>query len=155
MAEQAARRHHYVPQFLLRRFCSESGPLHALDTGTGQPFRVGPRDAAVIKDYYRYELADGTVDNSIEGLLAEVEGQAAEILRKLKTPPHRLTPDERGDFAMFLSLQYTRTPFGQGVLLETTRVACQQLFDVGLRDPAGFPRNLEKGLRSGSVGRRG
>jgi hypothetical protein len=65
-----AKRHHYVPQVLLRRFSSDqlgdNPPLWWLDIGSGKPRRTAVNNLAVISHYYRLEELAGYSRTLIE-----------------------------------------------------------------------------------------
>ncbi|HZQ80951.1 MAG TPA: DUF4238 domain-containing protein [Gaiellaceae bacterium] len=69
--ETQAKRHHYVPQFLLRRFSHEyEGKPHVFQmdmTSGSAPRRVGLRSAAVREGLYTLVDEDGSTSNRHEG----------------------------------------------------------------------------------------
>lgn len=75
------KKHHYVPQFLLRQF-AEDGREHVyvLDKKTGRTFRANIGDVAAQNRFYEFTI--GEVTASLEQGLAEFESRAAEALRR-------------------------------------------------------------------------
>ncbi len=81
MAE--AKRHHYVPRVLLRRFSSDpeadNPPLWRLDKKSGRPSRTSVANEAVIGHYYRIDeptpkLTSGSAEQDLARLEAEAVG---------------------------------------------------------------------------------
>jgi Protein of unknown function (DUF4238) len=109
-----AKRHHYVPQLLLRGFSQpHHGKAHIfqMERKTPRaPDRVGIRHAAVRSGLYAVPDEDGDMSNRNEGYLALVEDYAGPALRHLLDDPASLSPGERATIATFVALQTMRTP---------------------------------------------
>lgn len=88
------KRHHYIPQYLLRRFASRSVRdrywVWQFRTGS-RPAEVVTRDAAVSTQFH------GSSENNIERRLSELEGRQANLLRQLDAgvEPARLASELR------------------------------------------------------------
>jgi hypothetical protein len=108
-----AKRHHYVPRLLLRRFSwepeAQNPGLWRLDKHGGTPARTSVNNESVISHFYRLESSSTLKATAVEETLALVERNAVEPIRKLVagTP---LNPSERVRMATFLFLQRERTP---------------------------------------------
>jgi hypothetical protein len=102
-------RHHYVPQFLLKRFRG-GGKLYQLDKETGVCQETTPKEAAWHKDLYKVESTTGTHDGIVEAFfsLAETFGVAA--LEALVSNPEELSNRDRGDLAFLAAIQEQRVP---------------------------------------------
>jgi len=111
-----AKRHHYVPRFLLRRFSSDplaENPLvWWLDTRSGRLYKSTVESVAVIRHYYRLEELGNFSRTLVEDALAVVEGWAAKAVRKL-AEGEGLNPRDRVNMATFLQVQQHRTPVGR------------------------------------------
>ena len=118
-------RHHYVPQFLLRRFRG-GGKLHELDKETGEVKETTPKEAAWDKDLYRVISETGEHDGVIEGFFALAENFAKEALDGLVRDVEKLSERDRGDLAFLIAIQEQRAP---GYLDE---------FKIGLRQAAAI-----------------
>lgn len=127
-----AKRHHYVPVFLLQRFANANGQLHQLDTRSGKPGRCNPADAACVKGYYRYRYDEGDWQNDLEPALAQIEDMAAAALRRLEDVDVPKGAEDRATIAVFLALQHARTPYGQGMSLELHRTVMTSMLEVDL-----------------------
>lgn len=118
----SAKRHHYLPAFLIRRFAQRKDPpfVHRLDVKTGRPLLVPPRSQAVKHQYYRFELdgepieLDGEpVDPGIvETALQQIDSAAARVIRQLVSG-NEIPAEDRLVLAMFCVLQRKRTPTGR------------------------------------------
>jgi Protein of unknown function (DUF4238) len=110
----SAKRHHFVPQFLLRGFSHKHNSkdcLFQMETASRRaPRRVAVRTAASRHQLYRAIDNDGQSSNRHEGYLALVENHAAPVLRSLAEHPASISPGERATIAFFVALQTMRTP---------------------------------------------
>jgi Protein of unknown function (DUF4238) len=110
----AAKRHHFVSQFLLRGFARTHKDKHCVfqmeTKARGAPLRVDVRTAASRHRFYAVRGEDGTMSNRNEGYLALVEEHAAPALQHLLDDPATLSPGERATIAFFIALQTMRTP---------------------------------------------
>lgn len=111
-----AKRHHYVPEFLLRRFSTnpaeEHPQIYRLDVKTGAISKLSTLNCAVIGHYNRLSAASGFPAGFAEAMLAYAESRAAPLVEELL---HGEIFDvrERVDFSMFLMAQQMRTPRGR------------------------------------------
>jgi len=72
-----------------------------------------PKTEAAEKHLYRIVTEDGEVCMDAEMILGRLEGQAAEILRRLEEPGVDLSADARSMLGLFVVMQRVRTPFGR------------------------------------------
>lgn len=113
-----ARRHHYVPSFLLARWAlpaRREGTMFALDVTTGKPAKTTPDASAFEKDLYAQPGPTGDPNDPelvFEAFLSIVEGYAADPLKKLATRPSTLGDEDRATLAYFIAVQQGRTPPG-------------------------------------------
>lgn len=111
-----AKRHHYVPEFLLRRFSTnpseEHPPIFRLDIRTGAIIRLSTSNCAVIQHYNRLSPTTGLPEGLAEALLSYIEGQAVPLVEKL-LHGEIFDVQERVEFSMFLMAQQMRTPRGR------------------------------------------
>jgi hypothetical protein len=100
--------HHHLPQSYQEGFCRD-GRLFVFDRVTGTFRRDQPKNvAAITHDYTLYR--DGNVkDTKVETFLAEVDGTAVPISKKLRDRIP-LTADERESFAWYLAFFAVRVP---------------------------------------------
>lgn len=112
--ESGAKRHHFLPQFLLRGFADPRGrqdSIFQLDVRNRRaPKRVGIQTAASRRRLYTVPDENGRPSNRNEGYLALVETHAAPAIRRLTDDITSITAAERATVAYFLALQTMRTP---------------------------------------------
>src|SRR5262249_18556644 len=106
-----SRRNHTVQAALLRRFADERGYLTRVPL-EGKPHRINVKDATVINDFYTEREEDGSIDDSFERRLAQLESPLEPALRKLIDEScWPLPPEIRSYLAEWIILQHLRTPF--------------------------------------------
>ena len=120
-----AKRHHYVPEFSLRRFSTdptaEHPPIHQLDVRSGKTSRASTQNCAVIQHHNTLYRAPQFPPGFVEALLSDVEARAAPVIEDLVAG--RAVSDERYlDLAGFVYVQQQRTPRGR----EWTNFALEQ-----------------------------
>lgn len=103
-----SRRHHVVPAFYLDRFANE-GLLGSLDLKTGKVIAAGPRDLAVVKNFYMIRDSEGNEYDLWEHdfLANSIEGPAAIPLAKAAAGDD-LEGEEREALARFVAIQSVR-----------------------------------------------
>jgi len=106
------RRHHYVPQFLLRRFANDRNLIATISVDNPSVPRItSVGNTAAITDFYSTISDEVGANVSVERLLAEVDGNASAVVDKLTSKaPLPLTGRERDALAMFLAFQKVRGP---------------------------------------------
>jgi hypothetical protein len=105
------RRNHTVPKFYLRRFADGNGTLTRVELPGDKRILISVTDAAVMKDFYVVETADGTLSDAAEDAFVVVEEAAAKAIRSLvddKTWP--IPASMRMDIAGWVALQFLRVP---------------------------------------------
>ncbi len=104
-AQMNNRRHHFVPQFYLRRFSGNGRQLNVFNLRRAQPFLgVSLRDQAYRPRFYG-------ADNAIENFFRDNERQHAPLIDRIlasDSPPANDTPDH-AHLCIFLALQMIRT----------------------------------------------
>ncbi|MCX5826175.1 MAG: DUF4238 domain-containing protein [Deltaproteobacteria bacterium] len=77
-----SKKHHYVPQFILRNFATEGRTrLYVFDKQTDRVFPANVADVAAENRLYEFSLGDLTA--TIEPSLADFESKAASVLREV------------------------------------------------------------------------
>ncbi len=102
-------KHHYVPQFLLRRFRG-GGKLYELDKETGEIKETTTKEAAWHKDLYKVVSTTGEHDGLIEAFFALSENFAKEAIECLVRDGAALNGRDRGDLAFLAAIQEQRAP---------------------------------------------
>lgn len=78
------RLQHFVPQFLLRNFVDEQGPLHVFDKATSRVFTASTRGIAVEAGLYDF-TDDAGKPHSAESLLGRLEDLVANVIGGIVT----------------------------------------------------------------------
>jgi hypothetical protein len=144
----AAKRHHYVPVFLLDRFSEHPGGegslLWAIDkTKGGAPERASPENVAVISRFYEGLDEQGRPDNAAEEALSKIESYAAGLIRRL-VEGEALGADERESLAAFAALAHFRAPLARQWIKEMASSYAKAQFRArALFEPA-FDEIMEK-----------
>src|SRR5262245_44960967 len=93
-----ARRHHYVPAFLLAQFAEPRGDRRSfmaqIDVSSGRPQKTTPNDACFAKDLYAQNVESGR-DNTLEAFFAVIERHSAPAIQRLLDDPLAQTPEDR------------------------------------------------------------
>lgn len=106
------RRHHYVPQFLLRRFANSRNLIATISVDDpSRPRITSVGNTAAITDFYSTISDEVGANVSVERLLAEVDGNASAVIEKLTSnAPLPVTDRERDALTLFLAFQKVRGP---------------------------------------------
>src|SRR5262245_1316614 len=106
--QNPAKRHHFLPQLLLRKFSftrdGQEGIFQMKAAGRAAPQRVGLKGAASRNRLYAGLDEDGELSNRNEGYLALIETHAAPALRCLLEDPDSLLPGQRATIAFFIAV---------------------------------------------------
>lgn len=112
------KKHHYVPQFLLKNFSNEQGEFWCYNKKAPKLgiHLTRPEKSFYRKDYYTIETASEK-DYSKELLFSSIESSTKPIIDKIISSAHanrlpNLSTEERQIFNRFLFLQWKRTPDG-------------------------------------------
>ena len=113
---QNPKRHHYIPQMLLRRFTDEDGKLYFFYKGSpGKVIESNPKDTFVKQHLYTQHDQHGNKDVSVEEEFSKLEAQASPIIEKIIQAtrygklPH-LTSAEKEIWDEFFCSQWIRIP---------------------------------------------
>ncbi len=104
------KKHHFIPQFYLRRFASiepdEKIWTYDIELEEGRTSTI--ENTAYEKYLYSVTLENGQRSDEVEDFFSKIEAKAAPIFNKLiESKP--LTDQERASFASFMALMYLRT----------------------------------------------
>jgi len=75
-----SRRHHYLPQFYLRRFTDEEGLVSLFDRETKEFRRQPPVNTALRKHFYTVTDADGLKSDGIEQMFSGLDSNARDVI---------------------------------------------------------------------------
>ena len=112
------KRHHYVPEMLLRNFTDENGRLYVFDKRLpDKGARISSPKQAFVENnmYLQYAYSGGEKDYSIEHALSQLEGSASGVIMRVidaartgKCPT--LSEEEKRSWDTYFCSQLTRTP---------------------------------------------
>lgn len=144
------RRHHYIPQSLLREFACLDQPKRICVYQKADPVRVfktGILNVACESDYHTIERADGSPDHgTIETALSEIENHQIGWIHDV-VARGSITEDDRGEVAALISTYRCRIPqFKEHV----ERMYQESLHEVGdrvLRRGVPFPEEMSDPIR--------
>jgi hypothetical protein len=105
----SAKRHHFIPRFLLSRFANPDERLVQLDKRSGAPQAISAKRAASRHHFYTFEDDEGQKSSIIEVIFAMVEDHAAPALERLEKEG-RASDIDRATIALFLAFLWARTP---------------------------------------------
>ena len=105
------KRHHYIPQFILRNFCfDDNNNIHYYNKKTNQVTVEQPRDIFMSRHLYRDEINSPDNPVKIEKDLAEYEREVSEIIngKFLKENEITLNTEEEEKLKLFFAIMAFR-----------------------------------------------
>jgi len=103
---------HYVPQFYLRNFSSKKEKVFEYTRNEEKPEEKWIKEVASEQSYYDYQIKAGGKD-SLEGVLAMIESQAAPIIKRIVSERKfdlSSTSKEYGQLIYFIAMLSVRVP---------------------------------------------
>jgi hypothetical protein len=140
--------HHIVPRFYLRQFVDpRQRPRELLwvyERGKSEP-KLLPVDAvAARKNYYTVERRQGRSSRVVEEQFAKIESLAAPVFRAIRQNPSKLSMEEKGIFAFFISFQFGRVPKFRDEVEQTATALLQR----DMRETASNPSQFSASVRA-------
>lgn len=127
------KKHHYVPQFLLKEFLpSGKDQLFVYDTKEKAIRSQKPREVACESSLYNI-IANGKIDKQLEEKFGQIESNSVEVIEKFKQRI-QLSTQERETLARFIALTRIRTPAFLNALAK---------IEVNFRELGRFKENQE------------
>jgi hypothetical protein len=144
---------HYVPQFLLRRFCDADGRLHVYDKWNDRKFVSSTRNVASEKGFYDLQF-DGEMV-SLEPLLCKIEEMALGALNSVvdRKSLSSLDRNDRENIAFFLGVQMLRTRAQREAMIQMDAGLRDALFNKGFDEASlqdGFSQTADE-LKAASI----
>lgn len=103
-----SKRHHYLPQFYLKKFCKDK-LVCVFDRKKSEYRFQQPINTAVKKHYYSLEDVPSDKIVNIEKTLSQIESVGADIISKLENR-EKLSLQDKKEFSLFLGFMMFRTP---------------------------------------------
>ena len=132
-----AKRHHFIPRFLLNRFADDDERLTQLDTSTGAPQQIGAKQAASRHHFYTFADEDGVKSAAVEGVFGMVESHAAPALLRLEQEG-AVSDIDRGTISLFLAYLVARTPAAREEAERVSQEAFARMMAAHVADPMAF-----------------
>lgn len=141
MEQNEAKRHHYIPQFILRNFTNENGQLEYWDINEKKLEKRNPRSVFMNWHMYRDEWNHKDNPTLIESSLSVFEKEISELINNKMLSENEiiLTRTELDSFRIFLSLlsfrsdlrmnQYKDKRFGSATLAILKKYAKDENFE--------------------------
>lgn len=150
LPDAEAKRHHFVPQFLLRNFI-EAGRdrLFQLDVQSGRTQAIKPGAAASRRHFYSVIDEEGNRDSRVESYLGVVESHAARALNRLLDDPAALEPGDRATLAYFFGLFGVRTPQAAERTAAGSDVIMKMMLAARVTHPDVFARDYREAIGEG------
>jgi len=102
------KRHHYLPQFYLKKFC-KNGLFWVYDRTNNEYRQQTPVNTCVKKKYYTAIGPDGITHNKIESILADIEGKTKHIIEKINRKI-LIDLEDKCILAIFVAFLHYRVP---------------------------------------------
>ncbi|EDP99388.1 DUF4238 domain-containing protein [Shewanella benthica] len=109
--KNTAKRQHYVPRLLLKRFADSKELIWVFDKWEKRVFKSSIKGVAAETYYYNFEVSG--VEYSLEDKLTEYESKASKIIDSIvdNNSLSNLTEEDKYSLSEFISIQYLRTPY--------------------------------------------
>ena len=135
MGANRPRRHHYIPEMLLRNFCDDGGVLWVGDKKRGKCYKTTPKNVFVERNLYsNRDHNRGTDSYEYEQALSKIESNAKpaissviEQMRGERNPRLALEMDRR--LKKFVISMARRTPESQERVFGETDASFEEVFD--------------------------
>ena len=126
------KRHHYLPQFYLERFCRDGG-FSVFDRETHEFRRQTPVNTALKSHYYSVEDENGKKDTRIESFLSELEVHAKQIMLKLENRED-IADEDKEELAVFIAFMMNRVPDFEKAINKMESTLIQRTADMLFSD---------------------
>ena len=119
MISNHPKRHHYIPQMLLKNFLDDRGRFWVFDKIEGKLHQCTPRNTFVQKNLYRTLNFDHeNYSYEAEEELSRIESRAAPVIRRIiecarNNEYPQLIPEDRKSWKRFMLAMARRTPESQ------------------------------------------
>ena len=142
------RRHHYVPQFYMKKFAGSDEYLSMYDRQTGKYASVHPKNICYVNDLYT-TLENGQPNADMEKVWFEkIDGDAARSIRNFEDG--RAPDDEqRASFAVFMGQQVMRNPDARKMATDSRQQVMDEMVRFWRKDPAILDAAIARYAESG------
>ncbi|CAB4906716.1 unannotated protein [freshwater metagenome] len=140
-----AKRHHFIPRFLLAGFVDGAGSRVAqLSVRTGTTVMADPATAGSRRRFYDLPKAAAGDVGDLEGFLGVVESHCAPIIKKLGDATGTTSEVDRASLSLFLALVDGRTPSGNAASSQLSSTTMRLLMTGVLASREAFLQDSRK-----------
>lgn len=150
MANGKPREHHYVPQGYLRGFTETKNDLFVVNKEFNTIRKTSPKGVGYIKDFYTVDTIDEKDSAEVEENLGKIESKCIPLLDKLMAAKD-LPNDEWADIAIYIALQYGRTPHMRNLMDKVATVSVNNYIKEALAEALNDPVKYTE-LKNGVAG---
>lgn len=147
MVDNKPREHHYVPQGYLRGFTETKNVLFVVNKKYNTSRKTSPKGVGYIKDYYTVDTIDEKDSVEVESNLGKIEAKCIPLLDKL-IAANDLPNTEWADIAIYIALQYGRTPHMRSLMDKAATVLVNNYIKETLADALNDPQKYAE-LKNG------
>jgi hypothetical protein len=127
LSNDFTHRNHYIPQRYQLGFANDAGKVWLFDRKTLQ-YRAGtPINIGVQRDFYTTVDGNGVPYDSVEKMLASLEGAIWPVIDRLDHRANEVNEEDRAHLALFVAFMRTRTPAFEQMSNNMTNVMFQWL----------------------------
>ena len=124
--------HHYVPQGYLKGFMNGDG-LYVVDKKHNSIRLTAPAGVAYVPGYYIVDTVSEKDSSDVENSFSKIETKCVPIIKKVAAGEY-LTNSNIADLAIYIALQYGRTPFSRARMDDITTIVMTNLMKEQLAE---------------------
>lgn len=117
-----ARQHHYVPQSYMRLFTAANDKLYTLNKEFKTVRETSSKGVAYSHDFYTVDTVDEIDSSEAEEAFAQIENRCIPLIKNLVEGKNSFSNANFADLAIYVALQYGRTPTSRAKMDEVSRV---------------------------------
>lgn len=139
-------KHHYVPQFYLKKF-GIKGTDHVFAYGRGaEAIRTSIKNIAAENNLYTFVDKDsGQTTNKVEEMFADFEGKVSPVFSKIiESKSIGLNPEEKSLISEFIAVLSTRNPAFENRQRQMEAGLLKEILKKEASDPSLFRKSLER-----------
>jgi hypothetical protein len=125
LSNDFTHRNHYIPQRYQLGFANDAGKVWLFDRKTLQYRDGAPINVGVQRDFYTTTDGTGVPNDSVEKLLASLEGAVWPVIDLLNSRAEKIGEEDRVHLALFVAFMRTRTPAFEQMSNNMTNVMFQ------------------------------
>lgn len=139
-----AKRQHTVSRFYLRGFANTKDQVRRVTIPDETSAILATSDASVIKDFYSFELENGTLSDAFEREMSTIEAAASRALSQIEIGEWPIAGPTRDALSTWISLQYLR---GEDPRASQTELSAQMIrLIVGISGKDALRSHIENSL---------